>query len=100
MSEIDPELRDKIIETHTMMQVVVKDADEHKRVTNARLREANKKLDDHRKEVKTTFALHRYDIDQGKSFRVQVVTYASIAAGSIAFFSDPVVGGIKRLFGV
>lgn len=99
MAELDPELRDKIIQTHTMMTVVVKNHDEHKKVVNSRLREQKKDLEEHKKSVSNRFAMQRKEIEAGKAFRVRVVTYASVAAGAITFFSEPVINGIKKLIG-
>ena len=99
MAELDPELRDKIIATHTMMKVVVKNHDEHKVIVNARLRGQKEEFNEHKKEVAEKLAIHRQDIDDGKAFRVKVVSYATVAAGVIAFFSEHVVNGIKKLFG-
>lgn len=95
---ICPELRDKITQTHTMMQVLVKDLDEQKKVNHARLREVKKDLDKHKEESEETFKLFQSEINDAKTFRTKVVTYASIAAGVVAFFSDPVIRFIKMFF--
>lgn len=99
MAEIDPELRDKIIETHTLVKRIDEDQKEHKRVINARFRENNKKFEEHQKEIKDTFKAHRADIDAGKTFRTKVIAYASVAATVAAFLFDPIIEGFKRLFG-
>ena len=98
-ADMDQDTHKMIVETHTMMGVLVKSHDEQKRIMNARLKEADNRLEDHKNEVKSVLAKHRADIDEGKTFRVKVITYASMAAGVIAFFSDPVIAGVKRLLG-
>lgn len=88
MVDIDPELRDKIIETHTMIKVVVKDHDEHKRIINARLRE-----------VKENFEKHDKRIDKGEHFRTKIITYASIAAVGGAVMMEFIVSAVKKIIG-
>lgn len=98
MAEIDPELRDKIIETHTLVKRMDEDHKEHKRVVNARLRDCKISFEKHKEETDEKFVLFQGHIDDAKTFRTKVVTYASIAAGAIAFFSDPVIRFIKMFF--
>lgn len=100
MGEIDPELRDKIIETHTLVKRIDEDHKEHKVVMNARLRDARKELDAHKKETKETHEKHDQRIEAGERFRLRVITYASSAAFVGALIIDPVVSGVKRFFGI
>lgn len=100
MAEIDPELRDKIIETHTMMKVVVKDQDEHKTIMNARLRDMKKEFADHKNDTKFIFEKHDARLETGEHFRTKVMTYVTmIAVGGALVIELAVVGG-KKILGV
>jgi len=68
VADIDPELRDKIIETHTLVKRMDDEHKEYKINTNARLKKLDNRADKH---------------DQ---FRTKVLTYCSVVviAGGVA----------------
>ncbi len=100
MAEIDPELRDKIIETHTLLQTVVKSHDEHKLIVNARLREAKREFNEHKKDVKVTFEKHDIRIEKSETFRTKVLTYAGMMAVGGAVVIEILVAGGKKVIGL
>jgi hypothetical protein len=98
MAEIDPELRDIIVKTHTIVGRMDEEFKEHKRATHARLRDIRSDFIKHKDETEQQFKVHSKDIQDGKTFRTKVITYASVIAGAIAFFSDPVIKFVKMFF--
>jgi hypothetical protein len=73
MADIDPELRDKIIETHTMVGVIVKTQEHHK-----------ERLDKHEEKINSLSA-----------FKNRVLGYA-FAVGA---FGSAAASSIKSMFG-
>lgn len=100
MAEIDPELRDKLIETHTLVKRMDLEHNDHKKVVDARIKETNKKLDDHQKEVKLTFEKHDSRIEEGEHFRTKVIAYAAVVAAGGAVLIEILMLGGKKIMGV
>lgn len=99
MAELDQETHKMIVETHTMMGVLVKSHDEHKAVMNARLRDAKKELSDHKKEVAKSFEAHDQRIEKGEHFRTRIMSYTAVLAGVGAIIIEITVGIGKKFFG-
>ena len=97
--DLDLELRDKIIETHTLVARMDKEHDEHKNVVNARLKDIKEQVAKDRQETKEVHAQHAILIDEGRIFRVRMLTYASVAAGAGAFLTEPIINVLKKVIG-
>lgn len=98
MAELDPELRDKIIETHTLVKRIDEDHKEHKIVMNARLRDARLAHEKHQLEVKETFEKHDIRLEKSEHFRTCVVAYAGFVAVLGAAFLELVLTGVKKFW--
>ena len=99
MADIDPELRDKIVKTHTMMEVLVEAHKEQKNITNARIRDMKSEFQAHVEETKEVHKTHAALIDEGKTFRTRVIAYASFAATLGAFLIEPLIHFLKKFTG-
>ena len=86
MSEIDPELRDKIIETHTLVKRMDLEHAEHKSNLNGRL----KKMD-------ARFDKHDERIEKGEHFRTKVIAYAAVVSIVGGFFVQLALLGFKKI---
>lgn len=98
MADIDPELRDKIIETHTLVKRMDKEHDEHKSMMNGRLKNITITLNDHKEEVKSIFKEHDKRIDKAEHFHTRVITYAGVAVVAGGVLLKGMWLGIEKLF--
>lgn len=99
MSEIDPELRDKIIETHTLIKRLDIEMTEHKEVMNGRFKSVNGKIDELKKDIKEDIESHDKRITANEGFRNRIVAYGAGAAAMMTVFVQLIELGLKKIGG-
>ena len=97
---IDPELRDMIVQTHTLVARMDEENKEHKRNINGRLRGIDSKIESNHVFTVKKFDKHDVRLSSSEHFRTKVLAYISVASVFIGLAIEFAFGGIKKLFGV
>ena len=99
MADIDPELRDIIVKTHTIVGRMDDEFKEHKKAMHARLRDAKNDLKEHKKETKELFSKHDGRLKVSEKFDMKITAYASCAAFLGAFLIEPFISFVGGMIG-
>jgi len=99
LSYIDQELRDKIIETNTLVVRMDEEHKESKRIMNARFREAKLEFVEHKHDVTDKFDKHDKRINNNERFRTRVIAYAVAITGLGTTSAPHILDGLKKWFG-
>lgn len=100
MAELDPELRDKIIETHTLVKRIDEEQKEHKTVVNARLREQKIAFEKHQEKIDENFNKHESRIAGVEHFRTRVMAVAVLIVSVGSFVFHLIAEGLKKFVGL
>lgn len=96
MNGIDPELRDKIIETHTILNRMDLEQKEYRINMNGRLKDLRTRIDGHREEQKEITKEHDTRIQKIEHFRTKSLAYVTGAIVILPFIGEALLSGVKK----